>query len=67
MVSESDVVMAYRLLLGREPEDPNIVREMARAFHDVAALRAEFMNSPEFRAIRNLPPTSDSGCKPLHC
>jgi FkbM family methyltransferase len=44
------VVWAYRLLLGREPEDEATVERWARNL-DRASLLAGMMNSPEFRAI----------------
>jgi SAM-dependent methyltransferase len=48
MVSETDVVMAYRLLMGREPENPQIVTNLARHHQTLPDLRTAFMTSPEF-------------------
>src|SRR5579863_2984768 len=48
MVSETDVVMAYRLLMGRESENPQIVTNLARQYKTLEELRTAFMTSPEF-------------------
>jgi SAM-dependent methyltransferase len=48
MVTESDVALAYRFFLGREPES----RDMLRAHLDCSsfeALRGRFLGCPEFR------------------
>ncbi len=67
MVSETDVIMAYRLLLGREPENQEVVTGQARNFQDLAELRAGFMTSPEYLSQRATPPASpgQEGTKPL--
>jgi SAM-dependent methyltransferase len=52
----TDVVrMAYLLLLGREPEDEQVV---TRALHygSISALREAFLQSQEFRRIRQITP-----------
>src|SRR4051794_36183895 len=51
MVSEADVVAAYRLILGREPEDTNIVTSIASTIGSLPELRAYFLNSEEFRNL----------------
>lgn len=49
MVSKEDVITAYRLLFGREPEDAAVVSHYAAEVRDLRTLRALFMNSTEFR------------------
>jgi SAM-dependent methyltransferase len=57
MVSRDDVVAAYRLILGRAPENDKAVASHMRA-RDLESLRRTFLDSPEFRSVvRNLPPT----------
>ena len=67
MVSETDVLMAYRLFLGREPENQQVVIGQARHYRDLKDLRAGFMASPEFLARVNAPMAgpSDAGTKSL--
>ncbi len=48
-VSRDEVVSAYRMLLGREPENEAVV-EGHRAARDWPALRDAFVNSEEYRA-----------------
>ncbi len=48
MMAET-VALAYRLLLGREPENAEVVNDLAHAVHSVAQLREVFLASPEFR------------------
>jgi SAM-dependent methyltransferase len=52
MVSTEDVIMAYRLLLGREPENAAVVAYHAETARDLAALRETFLTSDEFNASR---------------
>jgi 2-polyprenyl-3-methyl-5-hydroxy-6-metoxy-1,4-benzoquinol methylase len=61
-VSESDVVWAYRVFLGREPENERVLRDHCRA-RDLHTLCETFLASPEFQlragtaAVRpSLPP-----------
>ena len=49
MLSREDVVYAYRLLLGREPESETVVNHYATEAQNLKALRELFVNSPEFR------------------
>jgi SAM-dependent methyltransferase len=67
MVSESDVIMAYRLLMGREPENAQVVADHARHHRSLLDMRAQFMTSPEFRAMLDRPirAPADKGVKPL--
>lgn len=48
MVTHDDVRAAYRLILGREPENDAVVAEAAAGARDLAALRAGFVAAPEF-------------------
>src|SRR4051794_20198935 len=48
MVSRNDVVAAYRLILGREPENEQVVEGWMQA-ESVDHLRQEFMSGTEFR------------------
>lgn len=49
MVSTDDVRMAYRLILGREPENETVLRDAANACGTLDDLRGAFLNSAEFR------------------
>lgn len=49
MISREEVVFAYRLLLGREPESEDVVTHYATELRDTAALRELFIGSAEFR------------------
>jgi SAM-dependent methyltransferase len=51
MVSREDVQMAYRLILGREPESDDAI-ECHRMRADLASLREHFLESNEFRLSR---------------
>lgn len=48
MISSDDVILAYRLFLGREPENQDVVNNLCHTVHDIAQLREVFMGSPEF-------------------
>ncbi|PWS36668.1 hypothetical protein DFH01_16155 [Falsiroseomonas bella] len=47
-VTPEEVRAAYRLILGREPENEAVVAAHASGARDLAALRATFLNAPEF-------------------
>lgn len=49
MVSREQVVEAYRLILGREPENENAIGSHMAAHQDVESLRVAMLHSPEFR------------------
>jgi 2-polyprenyl-3-methyl-5-hydroxy-6-metoxy-1,4-benzoquinol methylase len=49
MISPQDVVNAYRLILGREPESDELVNRYATELFDLNALRDLFLRSSEFR------------------
>jgi len=68
MVSEAEVEMAYRLILGREPENREVVVGKARHFQSLDDLRRDMIASPEFAqslAGRNALTPTDAGTKPL--
>ena len=48
MLSSEEVILAYRLFLGRDPESQDVVNNLCQTVHDVAQLREVFMQSPEF-------------------
>src|SRR2546423_5163229 len=48
MVTETDVVMAYRLLLGREPESADVVCGKVGHFLGLEELRHAFLTCEEF-------------------
>lgn len=50
MVPKEDVIAAYRMLFGREPENEQVINHYATEVADRRALRELFMNSTEFRA-----------------
>jgi len=49
MSTSSEVELAYRLMLGREPENSQVVKSKANL--SIGALRNEFINSYEFRIL----------------
>ncbi|OYU32034.1 MAG: methyltransferase type 12 [Comamonadaceae bacterium PBBC2] len=49
MISRDEVIYAYRLLLGREPENDTVVNHYATEVADLRALRELFINSTEFQ------------------
>jgi hypothetical protein len=67
MVDETDVIMAYRLLLGREPENEQVIKGQAGHYRNLKDLRAGFMGSPEFLASVKTSTTgaTDYGVKAL--
>ncbi len=51
MVSREQVVEAYRLILGREPESEEAISNNMAAHQDVESLRLAMLHSPEFRRV----------------
>ena len=49
MLSSDDVRAAYRLILGREPENDSVVLAHAEQVETLEDLRKKFFDSPEFR------------------
>src|SRR6476660_3205498 len=65
MISADDVIMAYRLILGREPENADAVARWAGCAADLMSLRQQFLNAEEFlnsRVVR-LPVALDWGAE----
>ena len=54
MISDEDVISAYRLLLGREPENQEAVRSAAAECSSLKDLRQRFINSTEFRKANGI-------------
>lgn len=50
MISKEEVILAYRLLFGRDPENDSVVTHYATEILDLNALRELFINSTEFRS-----------------
>ena len=50
MIDRNDVIYAYRLLFGREPENETVVTHYATEVSDLLTLRELFINSAEFRS-----------------
>lgn len=48
MLHQEDVIWAYRVLLGRNPETVDVIEEKIKSCHDMATLRASLMASGEF-------------------
>ena len=48
MISKEEVILAYRLILGREPENGDVVDNYCHTVSSIQNLRELFMNSPEF-------------------
>lgn len=51
MVSREQVVEAYRLILGREPESEDAISNHMAAHKDLESLRLAMLHSPEFRRV----------------
>jgi SAM-dependent methyltransferase len=51
MVSTEDVRAAYRLILGREPEDEEVLMRHAQNAGSLQDLRTAFLSSPEFHIV----------------
>jgi SAM-dependent methyltransferase len=49
MVSTEDVKAAYRLILGRAPENDDVLARHAKQYQSLDELRQAFFNSPEFQ------------------
>lgn len=50
MLNRDEIIAAYRLILGREPESPEVVTRYAAEFDNLEDLRRLFFNSIEFQA-----------------
>ena len=68
MVTTTEVEMAYRLILGREPESEKVVAKHAIPNRTLDDLRRSFLTSEEFGVRFGKLTTAtpnDMGCKPL--
>jgi len=54
-VDRNAVIMAYRLILGREPESEAVVDAALRGYETIPRLRKGFLESPEFTASFAVP------------
>jgi 2-polyprenyl-3-methyl-5-hydroxy-6-metoxy-1,4-benzoquinol methylase len=48
LITKEEVTLAYRLILGREPENADVVENYSHTVHSLKDLRNEFLKSPEF-------------------
>jgi protein-L-isoaspartate O-methyltransferase len=49
LLTQEEVVLAYRLMLGRDPESEDVVNNLCQTVHSVVKLRETFIASSEFR------------------
>lgn len=49
MITPEQVILAYQLLLGRDPESNEIINNLCQTTHSIAQLRESFVRSAEFR------------------
>lgn len=52
-ISKEEVVWAYRMILGREPESEDVIKKQMKN-KDISAIRETFLNSPEYIQKCNL-------------
>jgi len=64
MVSSQDVEMAYRLILGREPESASAVAFHCSRWESLRALREAFLESAEFRNLTSRVVQTDADYNP---
>lgn len=64
-VTRAQVILAYRMLLGREPESETAVRAALDAHPDLAALGRSFVGSPEFRMRHGWSPEPPEPLAPI--
>jgi len=55
-VTRDEVVLAYRMMLGREPESEDVVDRAVASWPDVTSLGKAFIASPEFAARHGINP-----------
>ena len=48
MITKEEVILAYRLILGREPENADVVENYIQTAKSLKDLRNDFLKSPEF-------------------
>ncbi len=66
MISSQDVVQAYRLFLGREPESSEVVQRLQQECANLEELRMRFLSSSELRSSFSRFTAEPSGSKPLN-
>ena len=49
MINNDQIILAYQLLMGREPESQEAINNLAQTVHSVEQLREVFMQSAEFK------------------
>jgi 2-polyprenyl-3-methyl-5-hydroxy-6-metoxy-1,4-benzoquinol methylase len=49
LITKEEAVLAYRLMLGREPENEDVINNLCQNTHTHVALREVFLKSPEFQ------------------
>ncbi len=49
MITKEEAVLAYRLMLGREPENEDVINNLCQNTHTLVALSEVFLKSPEFQ------------------
>lgn len=49
LLTPEEITLAYRLLLGREPENAEVITNLSQTTHSIEQLRTVFMQTPEFR------------------
>ena len=48
MITKEEATLAYRLMLGRDPESDDVLNNLCQNTHSTHALREVFIKSPEF-------------------
>ena len=49
MLNSEQIILAYKLFLGREPESIDVVNNLSQTTHSIEQLRELFIQSAEFR------------------
>ena len=49
LVTKEKIILAFQLLLGRDPENDDVVNNLNQNVHSIKQLRETFINSPEFK------------------
>src|SRR5262245_59675222 len=62
MITTEDVRAAYRLILGRNPENEEVLLRHSREAHSLADLRKRLLSSAEFRSD----PSASASQRPLN-
>jgi SAM-dependent methyltransferase len=62
LINQEEIILAYRLMLGRDPENMDVVNNLRQNVHSIKQLSDTFINSAEFK--QRIRDTSDSKQKP---